>query len=843
MTVLLFFLVIQLCHGWKKSSHDMQMHGFYDMPLIPSSLPPITAWNESTKKFIPQKLWIAVKDKNDELPGHLRELFQRNPDWEIKICDNHCKDTFMYTVWANTSVAWAYSVINPLVGAAKADIWRYSVLYTYGGLYLDDDSDIRAPLDEVVESRDTLIMSEEGSSSLGDCYISTYPLADQYIAKKYAHNASTAVHYSGKSKDSLSIPQFFHDHTLVNWGIFTKPRHPLFQRTLQHIVEIISSEYQRISYVHMTRWDVKWKQVMCSTGFVLTYTLRELELENILMPEEIPRILQNNYQKYHGNVKAFWTGGDPNHYMKAMQRKNGPHLLKEFAPLQINKILNFLEGRTVMGDGGKQIYLVKNGKLMTFPSYDLFLQMGFTDKSVRYVPDQILSLIPHGGELSSTEPTPSITSTVDVAPPTAVVETTPVSAATEANQQSTSSVHSKVSPIELITSSSSTSSFYSTTHQSYPFLSHIKATLDNSSEISCFGDDYDGTRDDVLHHRWSKYLHNPLANPNHHTVMIFPFCLRTFQLGNTLGYYLNDVACSHLSGSHFLAVNNEWKIIENSSLATSGDDQLLFFRYLPNLIIHSNPKSEKDASAIMKTKCHCLQYCWENNEAPWISAVNNGLISRVLLPAINEYTKRSGALYRGTILNNATDLSTLPFGASLPLIPNVTIQYRCGDNIGFGKTKYGLLPFSVYSKAGRIPSNSRYIYIIADSPTRSVAHAYSSRCSQILQRLFEYLHKAFPSAVIVVKRGGDPFLDYTRIAYSSVVFCSASTFCLWPGIANRIGHVYYPLTPLIAKAGSEDTAPFFGPNFHWIGEVSMIKEFRNYRPWTRLIDDLESMGQ
>ena len=29
------------------------------------------------------------------------------------------------------------------------DIWRYAVLYTFGGLYLDDDSDIRTSLDEV----------------------------------------------------------------------------------------------------------------------------------------------------------------------------------------------------------------------------------------------------------------------------------------------------------------------------------------------------------------------------------------------------------------------------------------------------------------------------------------------------------------------------------------------------------------------------------------------------------------------------------------------------------------------------------------------------------------------
>lgn len=47
-------------------------------------------------------------------------------------------------------MAWAYHLVRtPPYFASKADIWRYAVMYTYGGMYLDDDSDIRTPLDEV----------------------------------------------------------------------------------------------------------------------------------------------------------------------------------------------------------------------------------------------------------------------------------------------------------------------------------------------------------------------------------------------------------------------------------------------------------------------------------------------------------------------------------------------------------------------------------------------------------------------------------------------------------------------------------------------------------------------
>lgn len=145
----------------------------------------------------------------------------------------------------------------------------------------------------------------------------------------------------------------------------------------------------------------------------------------------------------------------------------------------------------------------------------------------------------------------------------------------------------------------------------------------------------------------------------------------------------------------------------------------------------------------MKSQCHCLQFCWENNQAPWLQRVP--LIGRTLRPAIDAYVKASRGEVTGTLLNPETDKSTLPMGSFLPLVPNATIQYRCGDNIGFGKSKYGLLPFSAY-KAHRIPKDvAKYIYVIADSPNRSAAHVYSGRCETILQRLFAYLVKEVSS--------------------------------------------------------------------------------------------------
>jgi hypothetical protein len=323
--------------------------------------------------------------------------------------------------------------------------------------------------------------------------------------------------------------------------------------------------------------------------------------------------------------------------------------------------------------------------------------------------------------------------------------------------------------------------------------------------------------------------------------LVYPFCAKTFQLGNTIGYFLNDLACANVSHVHFISVHKSFKILDPTQQQVSDDKIATFFDTIPEIIIHPNPIYNKNEIKLkMKKECSCVRYCWENNQAPWLKSTQ--LIHDILIPAIDKYILTANALTTGTILSNLTDLSSLGnFSTPLPLIPNVTIQYRCGDNIGFGKTRYGLLPFRAFSTK-RIPESIRkYIYVIADSPKRQAYHAYVGRCEIILQRLFNYLKRTFPNSIVIIKRGGDMFLDYARIAYSNIVICSASTFCLWPAIANQIGTVYYPLTPLVAGAWDNKTAPFIKNNFNWIKDIEMIKEFKKYRPWTRLIDDLEKM--
>ena len=102
-----------------------------------------------------------------------------------------------YLLTQLTSVQVAYHLISPLLGAAKADIWRYAVLWLYGGVYLDYDSDIKTLFDDIISNDDEVILSEEGINYEGLpthslIYSLTYSLTIEcYLTSSHLSNNAT----------------------------------------------------------------------------------------------------------------------------------------------------------------------------------------------------------------------------------------------------------------------------------------------------------------------------------------------------------------------------------------------------------------------------------------------------------------------------------------------------------------------------------------------------------------------------------------------------------------------------------------------------------------------------
>ena len=83
-----------------------------------------------------------------------------NSDYTYYLYDDNDMDNFV-NEYFNGEISECYNKLNIIV--AKVDFWRYLVLYKYGGIYLDMDSNIEKSLDELIKQEDQAIITAEGN--------------------------------------------------------------------------------------------------------------------------------------------------------------------------------------------------------------------------------------------------------------------------------------------------------------------------------------------------------------------------------------------------------------------------------------------------------------------------------------------------------------------------------------------------------------------------------------------------------------------------------------------------------------------------------------------------------
>jgi len=93
-----------------------------------------------------------------ELQANVDALKQMNPGWKYMLHDDHDIQSFISENYGPEILQY-YERINPRYGAARADLFRYLLMYKCGGVYLDIKSTCSCPLDEVVQTDDSFILS------------------------------------------------------------------------------------------------------------------------------------------------------------------------------------------------------------------------------------------------------------------------------------------------------------------------------------------------------------------------------------------------------------------------------------------------------------------------------------------------------------------------------------------------------------------------------------------------------------------------------------------------------------------------------------------------------------
>ena len=112
-------------------------------------------------KYIPKKIFQLVADKNKINPDfqkNIEYIKKINPDWEYYLYDDNEITQYIVENYGLEFLEY-YNKINPKYGAARADFFRYLLMYKEGGVYLDLKSATKYPLSNIIMPDDEYILS------------------------------------------------------------------------------------------------------------------------------------------------------------------------------------------------------------------------------------------------------------------------------------------------------------------------------------------------------------------------------------------------------------------------------------------------------------------------------------------------------------------------------------------------------------------------------------------------------------------------------------------------------------------------------------------------------------
>jgi len=296
-----------------------------DLPLFPSEEKLAIARSEFTNKFngrgkkcegiIPCNLWSTAKTWSP-IPDHMNGLIRRNPQWDIHLISDDEMTRFMNDIFGGTKILWAFNLINPQIGPAKADIWRMAVLWLYGGVYMNSDADILSPLSDVIMRNDSFLFGTENNKII-ECWAN----------EKFHLNQAI----------SQSLVSFGNHQVILQWLLASSPGHPFLSRTLENIVELVGLEHHHRSvFARPNDKSLAFRIVICTTGpMVFTASIYEIvNQQNSTLINKAPyRYVGADFAIYNGRFKVDkWE--PKRHYTTIMAHKK-MLLLNDYAQPEV----------------------------------------------------------------------------------------------------------------------------------------------------------------------------------------------------------------------------------------------------------------------------------------------------------------------------------------------------------------------------------------------------------------------------------------------------------------------------------------------------------------------------
>jgi hypothetical protein len=156
--------------------------------------------------MIPKRIYQTWKTKN--LPRGIsivvKQMMLLNPGYTHYLYDDREIDDFMKTHYYGR----VYNAFSQLaIGAARADLWRYCILYKYGGVYLDIDAGITKSLDGLIRLDDDAVITREQVEGLFNQWILIFSkghpilkaVIDECLDNIESRSSNNVLHLTGST--------------------------------------------------------------------------------------------------------------------------------------------------------------------------------------------------------------------------------------------------------------------------------------------------------------------------------------------------------------------------------------------------------------------------------------------------------------------------------------------------------------------------------------------------------------------------------------------------------------------------------------------------------------------
>ena len=168
--------------------------------------------------------------KSSKLPWltrwHISRFRKNNPDYIYEFYDDARIDTFILEGFGE-EVFHLYKRLN--IGAAKADFFRYAVLYKKGGVYVDIDSGINGSLNDFILPTDVAVITKERNPDLFVQWALIYEAGHPFLEKTIEivlENINTNAYphdvhkMTGPTAYTLAINQCINQNPNIQYRVF-----------------------------------------------------------------------------------------------------------------------------------------------------------------------------------------------------------------------------------------------------------------------------------------------------------------------------------------------------------------------------------------------------------------------------------------------------------------------------------------------------------------------------------------------------------------------------------------------------------------------------------------------